>query len=135
MFVVKVLCKKYRVASNGIDLTKGPFEDLSQSLEREKLRLWAKEAQLAEEERGEALDIYALKMNQGVFSWSMRKLGIECEMCSAPSLADMRLSLAGSGKVVSEKLSSVGWMLEGIYLEDTQCVSHHLLMGELIYHF
>ena len=90
---------------------------------------------MAEEERGEALDIYALKMNQGVFSWSVLKQGIECEMCSVPGLADMRLSLAESGKAISEKLNSVGWMLEGIYLEDTQWMSHWLLMGELVYHF
>ena len=135
VFIVKMLCKKYKVASNGIDLTKGPFDDLSRSLEKEKLQLWTKEVQLAEEERGVVLDIYAFKMNQGVFSWSIFKLDVECEMCPASSLADMWLSLAGSGKAVSEKLSSVGWILEGIYLEDTQCVSHCLLMGELIYHF
>ena len=61
-------------------------------------------------ERGEALNIYALKMNQGVFSWSILKLGVECEMCPVPGLADMRLSLAESGKAVSEELNSVGWV-------------------------
>ena len=90
---------------------------------------------MAEEERGEALNIYPLKMNQGVFSWSILKLGVECEMCPVPGLADMQLSLAESGKAVSEKLNSVGWMLEDIYLEDTQWVSRWLLMGELVYNF
>lgn len=65
--IVKTLCKKYKVASNGIDLTKGPFEKLSHSLDGEKIRLWTKEAELAEEKRGKALDIYSLKMDQGVF--------------------------------------------------------------------
>ena len=57
---------------------------------------------MAEEERVEALNIYALKMNQGVFSWSLLKLGVECEMCPPPGLADMWLSLAESGKAVSK---------------------------------
>ena len=39
----------------------------------------------------------------------------------------MRLSLAESGNASLEKLSSVGWMLEGIYLEDAQCVYYKFL--------
>lgn len=68
LLAVKSLCKKYKAASNGIDLTKGPFEELSQALRPEMLNLWTKEAEKAEQDRGEALDIYSLKMDKG---WSV----------------------------------------------------------------
>ena len=43
---------------------KGSFEELSSTLDANKLRLWTKEAEKADNERGEALDVYNLQMNK-----------------------------------------------------------------------
>ena len=40
----------------------------------------------------------------------------------------MWLSLAESGNTFLEKLSSVGWILEGTYLKDAQCIYYKYLM-------
>ena len=44
---------------------KGPFEELSSVLNVDKLRLWTEKAKKADNERGEALDIYSLQMDKG----------------------------------------------------------------------
>jgi hypothetical protein len=44
---------------------KGPFEELSSALDANKLKLWTKEAEKADKERGEALDVYNLQMDKG----------------------------------------------------------------------
>jgi hypothetical protein len=44
---------------------KGPFNELSSALDAGKLDLWTKEAENADNERGEALDIYSLQMDKG----------------------------------------------------------------------
>lgn len=44
-----------------------PFEELSASLDPEKLKLWTEEAEKADNEREEALDVYNLKMDKGWF--------------------------------------------------------------------
>ena len=44
---------------------KGPFDELSSALDANKLRLWTKEAEEADNERGEALDIYGLQIDKG----------------------------------------------------------------------
>jgi hypothetical protein len=46
---------------------KGPFKELSSSLDPDKLALWTKDAEKADNERGEALDVYNLQMDKG---WS-----------------------------------------------------------------
>jgi hypothetical protein len=43
----------------------GPFKELSSTLDAHKLRLWTKEAEKADNERGEALDVYNLRMDKG----------------------------------------------------------------------
>jgi hypothetical protein len=43
----------------------GPFEELSSSLDPSKLELWTKDAEKADNERGEALDTYNLQMDKG----------------------------------------------------------------------
>ena len=52
---------------------KGPFEELSSTLDADKLRLWTKEAEKADNERGEALDVYNLQMDKGWF-WLFLKV-------------------------------------------------------------
>ena len=43
----------------------GPFKELSSAVDADTLRLWTKEAEKADNERGEALDIYNLQMDKG----------------------------------------------------------------------
>lgn len=68
---VKSLCRKHKAASQGLNVTKGPFEELAASLDNLKVEEWHKKVERAEQERGEALDIYMLKMDKGglPFSW------------------------------------------------------------------
>jgi hypothetical protein len=63
--IAKSLVKKYNAALAGVEQTKGPFEELSQSLDPDSVARWRSEAFKADEERGEALDIYLLKMEKG----------------------------------------------------------------------
>lgn len=63
--IVKTLLRKLKAASHGVESMKGPFEELSSALDPNKLRLWIKEAEKADNERGEALDIYSLQMDKG----------------------------------------------------------------------
>ena len=62
---VKTLSKKLKAASEGVETMKGPFEELSSALDADKLRLWTKEAESADNERGEALEIYNVQMEKG----------------------------------------------------------------------
>ena len=63
---VKCLCRKYQAASEGINLTKGPFVELTESLDPDKVNGWQEAADNAAAQRGDALDIYTLKMEQGL---------------------------------------------------------------------
>ncbi|KAF8545679.1 hypothetical protein OG21DRAFT_1400042, partial [Imleria badia] len=56
--LAKSLCKKYKAASDGVNLTNAPFEELTKFLDPEKVSQWSKDAQNAEKKRGEALNIY-----------------------------------------------------------------------------
>jgi hypothetical protein len=72
---VKALCKKHKAACNGVEATKGPFEELTASLDDHKVRVWMKAAERADCVRGEALDIYTLKMDKGIaFIFNYAKL-------------------------------------------------------------
>jgi hypothetical protein len=59
------LLRKLKAASDGVESTKGPFEELSSALDADQLELWTKEAEKADKERGEALDIYSLQVDKG----------------------------------------------------------------------
>jgi hypothetical protein len=67
LITVKSLLRKHKAASDGVESMKGPFEELSSFLDPDKLALWTKEAEKADNERGEALDVYNLQMDKG---WS-----------------------------------------------------------------
>jgi hypothetical protein len=62
---VKTLLRNLKAASHGVESMKSPFEELSSALDADKLRLWTKEAEKADNERGEALDVYNLQMDKG----------------------------------------------------------------------
>jgi len=65
---VKGLCRKYEAACDGMNLTWGPFEELTDSLDQDKVKHWQETAGNAAALRGDALDIYTLKMEKG---WSL----------------------------------------------------------------
>jgi hypothetical protein len=65
---VKTLLRKLKAASEGVESMKSPFEELSSALDADKLRIWTKDAEKADNERGEALDIYNLQMDKGLFT-------------------------------------------------------------------
>jgi hypothetical protein len=71
---VKTLLRKLNAASDGVESMKVPFEELSSVLDASKLRLWTQEAEKADNERGDALDIYSLKMEKGWFSFLLKEL-------------------------------------------------------------
>ncbi len=62
---VKTLLRKLKATFNGVESMKELFEKLSFALNADKLRLWTKEAERADNERGEALDIYNVQMEKG----------------------------------------------------------------------
>lgn len=66
--------RKHKAASDGVNTTKVPFEELSSALDPKKLTLWINEAEKADNERGEALDVYNLKMDKGWLSFSLKIL-------------------------------------------------------------
>ena len=50
---------------SGMGLTRGPYEELTDSLDPDKVKCWRELADTAASERGEALNIYTLKMEKG----------------------------------------------------------------------
>ncbi|KAG9317918.1 hypothetical protein JVU11DRAFT_2150 [Chiua virens] len=62
--MVKSLCRKYRNACTGLELTEGPFNQLTTSLHETKVMEWTQQALRAEYERGEALDVYAMRLDK-----------------------------------------------------------------------
>ena len=62
---VKTLLRKHKAASDGVESMKGPFEELSNAIGVKNLKLWTKEAEKADNERGEALNIYNLQIDKG----------------------------------------------------------------------
>jgi hypothetical protein len=71
---VNTLLRKLKAASKEVESMKGPFEELSSSLNQDQLKLWMKEAEKADNERGEALDVYNLRMDKGLSSHSFFKI-------------------------------------------------------------
>jgi hypothetical protein len=69
---VKTLTRKFKAASHGVESMKEPFEELSSVANAKNLRLWIKEAEKADNERGEALDVYNLQMEKGWLSFFLK---------------------------------------------------------------
>jgi hypothetical protein len=66
--------RKFKAAFKEVESMKVPFEELSSSVNQDQLKLWMKEAEKADYERGEALDVYNLRMDKGLFSHSFFKV-------------------------------------------------------------
>ena len=62
---MKCLCRKYATALDGVNLIKGPYEELSNSLDPDKVKCWREAADAVASTRGDALDIYTLKIETG----------------------------------------------------------------------
>ncbi|KAG1787048.1 uncharacterized protein HD556DRAFT_1312999 [Suillus plorans] len=100
--IMKTLLKKYKRALKGVDDTKSPFDELTLSLDPEKISIWKIDEKKAMEQRGEYLDIYQLQMNK------------------APTMAEIRLKLTESENTDTSKPGTVSWLITGINLEDLQ---------------
>ncbi|KAG1818960.1 hypothetical protein DFJ58DRAFT_850222 [Suillus subalutaceus] len=75
--IMKTLLKKYKRALKGVDETKTPFDELTRSLDPEKILIWEINEQKAMEEHGEYLDIYQLQINKGTVSWLITGINLE----------------------------------------------------------
>jgi hypothetical protein len=53
---------------------KGPFKELSSVMDADILRLWTKKAEKADNERGEALNVYNVQMDKGWLSLFLKLL-------------------------------------------------------------
>jgi len=100
----------------------GPFEELSSSLDPSKLELWTKDAERADNERGEALDAYNLQMDKGCPFLFFQSTPADHSPISfiAPTLAEMRLNLLDARTPTFGIQGSVTWLIEGISIEDAQ---------------
>jgi hypothetical protein len=114
--------RKHKAASEGVESMKGPFEELSSALDENKLKLWTKEAEKADNERGEALDLYNLQMDKGWLAIFFNGLQLIIFYISfvAPTLAEIRLNLLDDKMSTSGIQGSVTWLIEGISIEDAQ---------------
>ncbi|KAG1838555.1 hypothetical protein F4604DRAFT_1572198 [Suillus subluteus] len=100
--IVRTLLKKHKRAVKGIDDTKLPFDELTHTLDPEKIAIWEKDEKMAMELRGDHLDIYQLKIDK------------------APTMAEIRLTLTESETSDIERPGSIPWIIQGINLEDSQ---------------
>lgn len=62
---VKTLIKKHTRAVKGVKDTKLPFDELTHSLDGNKIITWERDEKLAMEKWGEHLDVYQLKIDKG----------------------------------------------------------------------
>jgi hypothetical protein len=82
---------------------------------------WKKEEQKAQVERGEALRIYDIQLEQGMeFLPICSESLIEAFTFIAPSQADIRLGLTSSERKKGLKSGTITWLVMGISLEDEQ---------------
>lgn len=114
--------RKLKAAFEGVETTKGPFEQLSLALDTKTLGLWTEEANKADTERGATLDIYNLQMDKGwVVILSQSAFANYLSIFSiAPTLAEIRLDLLEAKKSTSGLQGSVTWLINGISIEDAQ---------------
>ncbi|KAG6377669.1 hypothetical protein JVT61DRAFT_14434 [Boletus reticuloceps] len=102
--LVKSLCRKYKTVAAGVQSTEEPFKELSASLDENKVREWTTLVLKGACNRGEALDIYALRMDK------------------APTLAEIRLHLTQSSVRSTQIQESINWLVEDIDIENSQYV-------------
>lgn len=61
--------RKYKDAVAGIEATEPSYKELTTSLDQENIREWTQQVLKAEENRGEALDVYALRTDKGWYQF------------------------------------------------------------------
>jgi hypothetical protein len=113
--------KKHKRAVKGVLDTKPPFDELSLSLDPTKIAAWELDEKTAMKQRGEYLDIYQLRIDQGqIHSFSHKS--VADALYEAPTMAEIRLRLTKSENTETGRSGSVPWIIQGINLEDAQYV-------------
>ncbi|KAG1720096.1 hypothetical protein EDB19DRAFT_1966009 [Suillus lakei] len=120
--LVKTLLKKHKRAIKGISNTKPPFDELTCSLDNEKIAIWENDEKKAMEERGEYLDIYQLKINQGInLEDAQDGLQSEFRCLLSDATATQKATLEGKRQKPSAHITAfhetADAMTEGIGLE------------------
>ena len=119
--LVSTLHKKFDKATIGLKDTADAFLELSAALDGNLVETWKKEEQKAQVERGEALRIYDIQLEQGMeFLPICSESLIEAFTFIAPSQADIRLCLTSSERKKVLKSGTITWLVMGISLEDEQ---------------
>ena len=68
-FLVSTLRKKFEKAKVGLKDTSEAYHELSAALDKDLVKIWEKEERKAQAERGEALRIYDVRLEQGTESY------------------------------------------------------------------
>ena len=121
LILVSTLRKKFEKATVGLKETSEAYLELSAALETKLIDTWKMEEQKAQVERGEALRIYDIQLEQGIetllvnLEWLTKAV-----IFVAPSQADIRLGLTSSERKKGLKSGTITWLVMGLSLEDEQ---------------
>jgi hypothetical protein len=115
------LVKKWHKGKDGVEETRGAYEGLSQARSKALLKKWRKQEETARKQRGDALKIYDICLQQGIQdALSCMMFFIFTRPSAAPSKADIQLMLTTKEKKSGLKSGSIAWLAMGISLEDAQ---------------
>jgi hypothetical protein len=123
----QTLMKKLQAASAGVIDTRQAYTGLTESLDQDLVSAWTEAYSLALEERGEHLKIFEVRMEKGEVACqlSRRKLNF-WYLISAPSLGEIRLQLTEEEIELPVPNGAVGWLVNGMNLEQALCVTSAL---------
>ncbi|KAG1796918.1 uncharacterized protein HD556DRAFT_1306643 [Suillus plorans] len=124
---VKTLLKKYKLALKGVDDTKSPFDELTLSLDSEKILMWKINEKKAMEQRGEYLDIYQLQMNKANVMTASMDLGTATVHFDDPRFCYVGHDENGWGEVSDEEISE--YINEEILAEEIMPYQDALALG------
>ncbi len=112
---------KWKSSVSQLENTKKAFEDLTNAVDDESKQEWAEEEQIALEEGGDALSVYGVRLQEGLY-----KIGISSHFVSdfhfsvAPSLAEIRLNLAEKEQANGIESGLTSWLANGLHIQESQ---------------
>ncbi|KAG1887759.1 hypothetical protein F4604DRAFT_1570502, partial [Suillus subluteus] len=105
---VKTLLKKYKRAIKGINDTKSPFDELTHSLDDEKIAIWKMMKRRLWRNEGNILTFISSRLIKVIHHYY------------SPTMAEIRLRLTEAENAKTGRLGTVSWIIQGINLEDAQ---------------